>query len=184
MVTVTRPILKSGGVMEKEQNGSMIVDFPSSTLCSLGKRSKPVKSVSFSRKSEGRYIRYPTASENQAKWYSWQDEQRFKRAVIHDAIVVSLKIMADDSISIQGQLVLQDFVGLDHLISRDVLKRYQVRKLANREHVRLVLEEQSFQRHQQRISAEDLSQVASMSSQWQIERACKVGALIESIAGI
>ena len=159
----------------------MIVDFPSSTPSSLGKRSKPDKSISFSYKSEGRYIPYPTAQENRAKWYSCQDEKRFKKAVIQDAIVASLKIMTED-LSSQEELVLQDFVGLDHLISRNVLQRYQARRTAYRKHVRLVLEEQSLQRRQQRLSEEDLSQVARMSSHWPIQRARKIGALIESVA--
>ena len=146
----------------------MIVDFPSSTPSSLGKRSKPDKSISFSYKSEGRYIPYPTAQENRAKWYSWQDEKRFKKAVIQDAIVASLKIMTED-LSSQEELVHQDFVGLDHLISRNVLQRYQARRTAYRKHVRLVLEEQSLQRRQQRLSEEDLSQVARMSSHWPIQ---------------
>ena len=161
----------------------MIVDFPSSTPSSLGKRSKPDKSISFSYKSEGRYIPYPTAQENRAKWYSWQDEKGFKKAVIQDAIVVSLKIMTEaEDLSAQQDIVFQDFVGLDHLISRNVLQRYQVRKVAYRNHVRLVLEEQSLQRRQQRLSEEDLSQVARMSSHWPIQRARKIGALIESVA--
>ena len=101
--------------------------------------------------------------------------------MIADAVECSSR-MADCFARAPQELAFQDYVGLDHLISRDVGERYEALKAARRKHARIVLAEQKRQKRENRFSVEDLARVACASSQWSRERARKVGILVSSIA--
>jgi hypothetical protein len=164
----------------KYSNGSLIVDFPSTTSCG-GNAIAEGKSVSFSAHSEGRYIKYPSEYERSVRWYTSEDQRRFRHQVIPDAVEAS-RNMANCLSNAPGELDFQDYVGLDHLISRDVDERYIALQMARKKHAKIVLAEQRAQRRYRRASVEDLAAVSSRSSQLAKERARKVGILVASIA--
>ena len=130
--------------------------------------------VTFSAISTGKYVRYPTAKEKKAIWYSKEDKRRFLRDVLRDAEVCSLKL-ARSSVNEPQELEILDTLGLDHVMSED---RLRARKATLKKHVQKVLKEQEIQRLQDRESVEDLAQVASMSSYGSRLRARKVGILL------
>lgn len=90
-------------------------------------------------------------------------------------------MMADCFSNAPGNLSFQDFVGLDHLISRDVNERYMAMQLARKRHTKIVLAEQRSQRRHRRVSLEDLADASIRSSQLARERARKVGILVASV---
>ena len=130
--------------------------------------------VTFSAISTMKYVRYPTAKEKKAGWYSKEDERRFLRGMQLDAEVCSLKL-ARSSVNKPRELEIVDILGLDHLMSED---RLRARKVTLKKHIQKVLKEQEVQRLQDKESAEDLAQVASMSSYGSRVRARKVGILV------
>lgn len=176
--------------MKPAEGDSLIVDFPASqrrpsyTNRSIAAAAAVIveeRTVTFSPNSQGRYIRYPSQSEISRRWYTESDQRRFRHQMIADAVECSSK-MADCFTSAPQELAFQDFVGLDHLISRDVEQRYMLLRAARKKHARIVLAEQARQRREHRFSVDDLARVACASSQWARERARKVGILVASIA--
>jgi hypothetical protein len=101
-------------------DGNLIVDFPSATFCRNAIAEE--KSVSFSTHSDGRYIKYPSEHERSLRWYTSEDEQLFRHKMIQDAVYASRKMA--DCLSNAHRDRFQDYVGLEHLISRDVEERY------------------------------------------------------------
>jgi dihydrofolate reductase len=162
----------------KYSNGNLIVDFPSATYCRNAIAEE--KSVSFSTHSDGLYIKYPSKHERSLRWYTSEDEQRFRHQMIRDAVVASMK-MADCLSNTHQDRGFQDFVGLEHLISRDVEERSIAMRIARKRHTKIVLAEQRAQRRHRRVSVEDLAEVSSISSQLERERARKVGILVASM---
>jgi hypothetical protein len=125
------------------------------------------KSVTFSKYSEMTHIDYPTARENHARWYSDEQMRTFKKVVLRDATRHSsgyfeAKEKSPDAILPHGELV--QYVGLLHLLSEDVIQRYQDNKLARRLHVYKVLEEQKRQRSYQDGCEVKLARVSASSS--------------------
>lgn len=161
----------------KHSNGNLIVDFPSATFCRNAIAEE--KSVSFSTHSDGLYIKYPSKHERSLRWYTSEDEQRFRHQMIRDAVDASMKMA--DCLSNAHRDRFQDYVGLEHLISRDVEERYIAMWIARKRHTKIVLAEQRAQRRHRRVSVEDLAEVSSISSQLERERARKVGILVASM---
>lgn len=149
---------------------NLIVDFPKGS--DRVECSSP--SVRFAFESEGRYINYPTRQENLKRWYSREDEKRFRGEVLRDAIACSMK-MVEYLNDPSKTVTYQDCVGLDHLISRDVYKRYEALRAGRKEHARIVLEEQNWQRLHGVNSPEDLARVSRRSSKSDRARSRKIG---------
>lgn len=144
-------------------NGSLIVDFPST---SNGRNATvEEKSVSFSTHNDGLYIKYPSECERSLRWYTSEDQRGFRHQMIRDAVVASRK-MAVCLNNAPQDLAFQDYVGLDHLISRDVDQRYMEWRLERKKHVVIVLAAQRAQRHHGRVSVDDLAEVSSRSRSW------------------
>ena len=158
------------GNINASNGSSLIVDFPPRR--SHGRIDKE-RRVTFATKSQGLYIRYPSAREIRARWYTEDEQKTFRRKMLRDAVKSSLR-MEDCFSNAPQDLAFQDYVGLDHLISRDVGERYQALKAARKEHAKIVLAEQKAQRLQGKNSVEDLARVSGMSSYWSRERAHKV----------
>ena len=158
---------------------SLIVDFPPGRIHGQTNRERR---VTFANKSQGRYIKYPSSQEIRALWYTEDEIKAFRRQMLRDAVKCSIK-MADCFSNAPQNLASQDYVGLEHLISRDVGERYQSLKVARREHAGIVLAEQKSQRRQRRNSIEDLARVSGMSSYWSRERSRKVGILVAAVGG-
>ena len=165
--------------MKHQTNGDLIVDFPSSSFYDNHSIAEE-KSVSFSTHSDGLYIKYPSKYERSLRWYTTKDEQRFRHQMIQDAVVASRKMA--DCLNNTGDQAFQDYVGLEHLISRDVEERYIAMQLARKKHAKIVLAEQRAQRRHRRVSVEDLAEVSRRSSQLERERVRKVGILVATIA--
>jgi hypothetical protein len=163
----------------KYSHGNLIVDFPSTSFGNNAIAEE--KSVSFSTRSDGRYIKYPSKHERSLRWYTSEEQRRFRRQIFQDAIDASEK-MADCFSNAPGKLAFQDFVGLDHLISRDADQRYMAMQVARKRHTKIVLAEQRSQRRHRRISVQDLVDAFIRSSQLARERARKVGILVASVA--
>lgn len=129
------------------------------------------KFVRFSKYSTAKNIAYPTREQISAKWYSKADEDRFKRDIMRDATICSMWWME----GIEGKKITKDLlmecVGLDHLMSDDVMERYREVQMTRRIHVQTVLNEQKLQRELNALSSSRLAHVAKQSSQWPRERA-------------
>jgi hypothetical protein len=165
--------------MNTNANGGLIVDFPSTSFHDSLPFTQQ-KTVSFSIHSEGRYIKYPSEHERSLRWYTSKNQRRFRHQMIQDAVVASKKMA--DCLNNTGDQAFQDYVGLEHLISRDVEERYIAMRLARKKHAKIVLAEQRAQRRHRRVSVEDLAEVSRRSSQLERERVRKVGILVASIA--
>ena len=125
-------------------SNSLIVDFPSNARSS----STSSKSVRFSPIVQGYYIRYPSKKDNEAKSYSSEDYDRFQQTLVRDAMKCSRKLAAANAKGLQDMDTSEDHiircVGLDHLVSRDVKKRYRIVQEARTAHVHLVLDAQKW----------------------------------------
>jgi hypothetical protein len=155
------------------ENTILIVDFPHQPRTPSTVNTLPVKSVHLASQVEGRYIKYPSAIENQAKWYNKQDYVNFKRDMLRDVMKCSAAMA-----TVQDRQVAQEHlvrcVGIDHLISRDIPQRYQAIKEGRKEHIRLVLQEQDRQRREGVNKPEQLSKVSFRSSIYSRERSHRV----------
>jgi hypothetical protein len=70
---------------------AMIVDFPASPRVLSHRPTGAIceKTVRFSSDIEGRYINYPSARDNRAKWYDDGDYARFQRVLVNTAVQCS-----------------------------------------------------------------------------------------------
>eukprot|EP00956_Cyclotella_meneghiniana_P018435 scaffold30677_cov23-Cyclotella_meneghiniana.AAC.1 len=98
----------------------LIVDFPFSRSPSSSTR------VTFSERSEGVYIPYPSAEENKKKWFALGDQTNWARQVLRNAVECS-RLLFDGNIPTHVQrALLVRCIGLEHIISRDVFQRRRV----------------------------------------------------------
>lgn len=167
-------------------NSALIVEFPAS-LSSRTKRSEMSsvrsKSVRFSPHSQGRYIKYPSRKENQAKWNSDEDYAHFQQVMLQDVFKCSdmLAAVKESQDTSRYEEQITSCVGLDHLIARDVKERYRAVKKARRAHAQTVLRAQEWQRRHNIQSAADLARVSQASSHPFRERSFKVAVLSASV---
>lgn len=167
----------------------MIVDFPASPRVLSHRPTGAIceKTVRFSSDIEGRYINYPSARENRAKWYGDGDYARFQRVLVNTAVqcsdvLASVKNGQQDMTTFDMEAFVIYCVGLDHLISRDVFERHQAIKEARKEHARAVLKEQKWQRDHKVCGPETLAHVARTSSKASRARSYKVAKIAGSIS--
>ena len=144
---------------------ALIVDFPSNN----GSSSASSKKVRFSPIIQRQYIRKPSSAENEAKSYSSEDYERFQQIMVRDAIKCSRKIATAQKVGLQDRETSEKHiircVGIDHLVSRNVGKRYQAIKEARRAHSDLVLDAYDWQLENHFDSPEALARVSMKSSQ-------------------
>eukprot|EP00956_Cyclotella_meneghiniana_P004990 scaffold6167_cov44-Cyclotella_meneghiniana.AAC.6 len=154
----------------------LIVDFPFS-----GSPSPTGTRVTFSDRSEGVYIPYPSAEENKMKWFALSDQTNWASQVLRDAVECSM-LLFDGNIPthIQRALLVR-CIGLEHIISRDVFQRLRVSMEKKRAHVQSVLDEQRRQRLRGVSSSDCLALVSMRSSKGSRSRARKVAMTIASI---
>lgn len=173
-------------MVASRSNSVLIVDFPTRPM-SRTKRSEMSsvlsKSVRFAPQSQGRFIKYPTRKENQAKWNSEEDYAHFQHVMVRDVVKCSAMLAAvkesQDTSRCEEHIVC--CVGLDHLIARDVQERYRAVKAARKTHVQTVLRAQEWQRSHNVNSAANLARVSMESSQPFRERSYKVAVLSASV---
>ena len=150
------------------------MDFPST---------RGQRKVRFSSRSTLKLIKYPTAEENRAKWYSLEDEKRFKCKRYQDAIKCSLKMMQYLNDPTQnGMISHEDIVGLENHISRDVDRQAKAVKAIRTNHVATVLAEQDSQQLVREDCPEKLALVSAFSSKSEMARVLKVGKLHALVA--
>jgi dihydrofolate reductase len=154
----------------------LIVNFPSTPFYDRNAIAEE-KSVSFSTHSNGLYIKYPPNHERSLRWYSSEDRQGFHHQMIQDAVVAWRKMTDLWRLTFQD-----DYVCLEHLVSRDVEEVYIAMRIAMKKHVVIVLAEQRAQCRHRRVSVDDLAKVSSRSSQVERERTRKIGILVALIA--
>ena len=158
-------------------SGTLIVDFPSNNRSS----SATPKRVRFSPIVQRQYIRCPSDAENEAKSYSSEDYERFRQIMVRDAIKCSRKLANASTRGLQDRKTSEEHiircVGLDHLVSRDVGKRYQAIKDARRSHSDLVLAAYEWQLENNFESPEALARLSIRSSQPFQVRSYKVALL-------
>ena len=156
---------------------SLIVDFPSSGRSS----SASSKSVRFSPKVQVRYTKYPSKAENEAKSYSSDDYDRFQAVLVRDAMRCSRRLASANRSGLQDRKTSEEHiircVGLDHLVSRNVRKRYYVIREARKAHVRLVLRVHKWQLENNAVNPEDLALVSMENSDSFKMRSYKVALL-------
>lgn len=161
---------------------SLIVDFPSSTE---PRAKSTMKSVRFQPRIDGRFISYPSRHENHAKWYSDEDYKHFQSVKLRDIMKYSIKLATINDGAPQDKATSQKLIvrciGLEDFISRDVPKRFRDVKEARREHVRLVLDEQKWQRLENVDNPVDLARVSMASSHQSRRRSYKIAALAASV---
>jgi hypothetical protein len=93
------------------------------------------------------------------------DFHRFQEELARDAVVCSeiLYGQANDDLKNSLQFVIH-CIGVDHLISRDVLGKYKDVKAERRRHVKALIDEQVWQRSCNIDSPKSLARVAKASS--------------------
>ena len=142
-----------------------------------------MKSVCFSSLSQLQYIKYPSKEDNHAKWFSKEDRDRFQHMMTKDVMICS-NVLANAN-EIQDQVLSRDFliccVGLDHLLSSDIIQRYQAIMAVRKAHLRIVLEEQERQTKHEINRPEELACVSKASSTRSRARAHKIGKLVALI---
>jgi hypothetical protein len=156
----------------------LLVGFPSSPRQS-GNEQSTSKSVSFATSVHGVYIKY-SSSLKHAKWYSEEEQTGFQRVMLRDVLICSRKLASCE----RSDLTVEDHircVGLDHLISRDVMQRYADVRDGRRQHVRAVLEAQDRQRRRSVNSPEDLAHISSESSRAARMRSYRIARFVGSI---
>jgi hypothetical protein len=164
----------------------MIVDFPSccSELEPITEQQAAVvsksKSVRFSPNSTMYQFRYPTKEENKSKWYSWQEEATFKRQRWRDVAHYSLSMTQREAATSPNELLLK-CVGIDHLISRDVIAKAEEIECARKEHVRTVLERQEMLWRHGVEDIDDLAQVSMSSSRFARKKSHSIAVMISGL---
>jgi hypothetical protein len=141
--------------------------------------SKPRKSVRFNIRNKRVFIGCFTADELYAKWYSAQDEYRFRRTMQLDVVKCSMKLAYR-----QHDLSSDDFIqciGLDQLISRNPNERCEVIKAARKAHVKVVLRAQKWQWMNKAGSPLDLARLSMASSRKAIKRSHKAAVVAATI---
>jgi hypothetical protein len=136
-----------------------VVDFvPAAPICIA-------KSVRFQAHCDGRYIPYPSPEEAEKRWYSESQQRFFKSKMKRDAMKCSILLERGvGTEATKSQEFALRCVGLSHLISHDVSKRWDDIKEARRYHVKIVLEEQDRQRSTNINSPEHIARVSSRNS--------------------
>lgn len=161
----------------KADGNDLIVGFPSSIA---------ERRVSFADITDGLYIRYPSATENQRRWYSKEDEARARSKVLRDAIQYSTVMAAARENGHQDTLLMKAFlmrcVGLESLISYNVPQQYDSMRLARKRHVRIVLEEQRKQQLLGAVSSDTLARVSMTSSNQARNMARRIAKTNESLS--
>ena len=151
------------------------------------KQEKPARNrVRFSSNAKGRFIRYPTAQENKAKWYNEEDYDRFEQRVARDALVCSnllarIKSGRLNKMEFDSEALALECIGLDHLVSDDVQKSYLALKDRRKRHACIVLEEQEEQINSGSYCWDVVATVAGANSEPSRNRAHWVGKLVESM---
>ena len=145
------------------------------------------KRVRFSPCAEGRFIKYPTAEENKAKWYDEDDYARFEQRVVRDAMLCSnllarIKSGRLNKADLDSEALALECIGLDHLVSDDVQRSYLASREKVKEHASIVIEEQKKQKKSSSYCWDAVATVASANSEAARNRAHWVGKLVESIA--
>ena len=167
------------------ESSNLIVDFPSYPRQRNGPRTSS-KSVRFATHYEGVYVDYPS-EEVSKRWYSEKEMKHFKHRIGQDSMLCSKVIMdiRDGAVTVEDEVASKKFlvncVGLEHLISRDVPKRYNSIKKGRKEHSRLVLGEQKRQKNTCDVSSVMLAHVSKRSSEPSYMRAHNIAMMRESI---
>lgn len=154
----------------------MIVDFPSSSLSTLKEQ---LKSVRFAPFCDVKLVEYTSSSE--MRWYSEQDFSHFRKIMIRDAIRCSFamqKVFANEH---NRRASTRDLfikcIGLEPLISRDVLARGQAIAVERKRHAECVLREQRRLIRSGSFSVERLASVSQASSKTARKRSRKFAVL-------
>jgi hypothetical protein len=147
---------------------SLIVDFPA---C------RQKKTVQFTLKSQGRLINYSTPEELRKKWYSIEDEHKFRQRLHRDVFKWSIKLAA--YAQDRRGLTTDDHircVGIDNLLSRNPNGRNEAIKAVRKAHAKIVLDAQFMG-----VSLLDLARVSEKSSYKARKRSFKVAAFLSML---
>eukprot|EP00956_Cyclotella_meneghiniana_P000608 scaffold666_cov48-Cyclotella_meneghiniana.AAC.6 len=130
------------------------------------------KSVRFSKESEQVQIRRPSRRSLLTRWYSVEDYQSFQHMTYRDATIQStVYLAAREADALLPKDEVAKCVGILHLLSEDVRRRYHDYKLGRLKHSHTVLQEQERQRELGGVSTRLLANVSKASSQEDRDRA-------------
>ena len=143
------------------------------------------KSVSISPTSFMVHVPYPSKSEIRAKWYSRDEEKHFSHLMLQELALYSRSLAATGDYSENAgsftREILSNCVGMTHLLSCDVPKRYRGIKQARKDHARRVLRVQEWQKRNNIHRPEDLARVSERSSRSDRVKSYKVAFVMSSI---
>jgi hypothetical protein len=125
------------------------------------------------------HIEYPSQDQRDKMWYTKQDQKRFQKQVIRDAIYCSqllVNVHIDKKYAIT---IMRHCVGLEHLISHDVFDHCKATQAARKNHAGTVLEEQKRQRGCNVHSSVELASVSSSSSEVDRKQSYKIGKMVD-----
>jgi hypothetical protein len=160
----------------------LLVDFPSSP--------KVKRSVRFVDQVDGIYIEYPTPDENMKRWYTEEDRKRFRRQMGRDAAACSFIVFGGKLTGecqgkmemLRSQDIITCCVGLEHLISKNVVQRSAVIKTLRKDHASRVVKEQARLIRCRNESIQDrLAFISTTSSSKSQKKAYNVAKFIASI---
>jgi hypothetical protein len=123
---------------------------------------------------------YPTREENKAKWYSKQDEAKFKRRRWHDVAKYSAMLLQgniEDELTQKEKLI--KCIGLENLLSYDTAQKAQEVASARESHSNVVLNVQELQRTLDIYCPVDISRMSMASSRSARQRAYKIASIHE-----
>jgi hypothetical protein len=143
-----------------------------------------IKSVSFSIYSELRFVPRPSRQEITTRWYSKEDQKGFQDQTIYEAMQFSLMLARNPIRKGQDEKnrrIARGCIGLEHLISTDVIQHIKSSKKAKKQHALTVLAEQDRQRKCNAGSHVNLARVSHTSSKSARERSRAVAKLVGSV---
>ena len=127
--------------------------------------SAATRTVRFSTVNSIKYIDRPTSEEVLDMWYSEDELGRFLRNLIRNVHQCTRLMISNME---QGTYLSGEerckFIGLEHLLSRDLKEKMQSLVQIKRRHLFLVMIEQARQKYFQDPSADKLKDVSMMSS--------------------
>lgn len=133
----------------------------------------------------GKSLNTPPVSNSEKRWYSEQDFTHFRKVMIRDAIECSFVIQnvlasEHDKRSVVEDFIINNCIGLEHLISRDVLGRCKDSRDERKRHARVVIKEHTRLLRSGSYSVERLASVSEASSKTARRRSRKFATLAAS----
>lgn len=130
-------------------------------------------------------ISHPTDRDNQAKWFSNEENEEFGHELVRD-VVRSSQMFAAGAVNLLDRNTARDFVircvGIEKFLAKDVRRRYQDIQSAKQEHTRIVLQAQERLSRIGEVLEEDIAHVSEFSSRRARARSRTVAMIAASVS--